>query len=66
MTMTIGPVSTKEFIGLSETKTIGYYGGCRAVAMPGAAVFISILRTFFERKALAKEAANWLNGSLNL
>jgi hypothetical protein len=40
MTMTIRPVSTKEFIGLSETKTIGYYGGCRAVAMPGAAVFI--------------------------
>ena len=26
MTMTIGPVSTMEFIGLSETNTIGYEG----------------------------------------
>src|SRR5256712_11699690 len=26
MTMTIRPVSTIEFIGLSETNTIGYYG----------------------------------------
>ena len=26
MTMTIRPVSTVEFIGLSETNTIGYYG----------------------------------------
>jgi hypothetical protein len=25
MTMTIRPVSTIEFIGLSETNTIGYY-----------------------------------------
>jgi hypothetical protein len=26
MTITIRPVSTIEFIGLSETNTIGYYG----------------------------------------
>jgi hypothetical protein len=30
-----------------------------------SAFFITILRTFFERKALAKEAANWLKGLSN-
>jgi hypothetical protein len=29
MTMTIRPVSTREFIGLSETNTIGFYTGGR-------------------------------------
>jgi len=28
-------------------------------------LYEAILRTFFERKALAKEAANWLNGLSN-
>ena len=38
MTMTIRPVSTREFSGLSETNTIGYYQGGAAYSAAKAGV----------------------------